>query len=114
MRRSPVTMELEKLRRFRAQVAPDLTLHEDVSKLYKNFTKQQKATTQLDDLWREIAPPEFADRASIKKLSSGGILTVQVTDSAAAWEFDQWLRGGGLATLKKKCKVPVKSIRIDQ
>lgn len=114
MRRSPVTMELEKLRRFRAQIAPDLSIREDVSRLYRDFAKQQKAVGGLDDMWREIAPAEFVDRASIKKLSSTGILTVKAMDAAAAWEFDQWLRGGGMATLRKKCKSPIKSVKIEQ
>jgi len=113
-RRSPVLLELEKLRRFRAKVAPDLSLHQDITELYKNFSKHHKTTGLLDDVWREIAPHEFVDRASIKKIGSDGVLTVVVSDSAAAWEFDQWLRGGGLAAMKKKCKTPIKSVRIEQ
>jgi len=114
MRRSPVTLELEKLRRFRAQVSPDLTMKEDVTKLYRDFNRQQKAATSLDDIWREIAPAAFVDRASIKKISTGGILTIRTSDAAAAWEFDQWLRGGGMAELKKRCKTQIKSVRIEQ
>lgn len=114
MRRSPVTVELEKLRRFRAQIAPDLSIGKDVTKLFKDFAKQQKAVGGLDDLWRSIAPVEFVERASIKKLSNAGVLTIKTTDAAAAWEFDQWLRGGGMATIRKNCKTTIKSVRIEQ
>lgn len=114
IRRSPVTMELEKLRRFKAQVSPDLSMKEDVTRLFKDFSKQQKAANSLDDVWREIAPAAFVDRASIKKISSSGVLTIRTSDAAAAWEFDQWLRGGGMAELKKRCKTQIKSVRIEQ
>lgn len=113
-RRSLVAMELQKLRRFRAKVAPDIALREDVDALYKSFTKKQTAMGTLEDMWKEIAPPEFASRASIKKLSKAGILTIAAKDSAAAYEFDQWLRGGGLVMIKKRSKVTIKSVRVEQ
>lgn len=113
-RRSPVLLELEKLRRFRAKVAPDLSLHQDISELYKNFSKHQRTTGLLDDVWREVAPPTLVDRVSIKRICADGELTVLASDAAAAWEFDQWRRGGGLALLKKKCKSPIKTVKIEQ
>jgi len=114
LRRSPVTMELEKLRRFRAKVSPDLSLYEDVDELFRTFSKQQRSVGLLNDLWKDIAPAQFFERASIKRLSSSGVLTILASDSAAAYEFDQWLRGGGLTTLKKRCKATLKSVKIEQ
>ncbi|MBS0197732.1 MAG: DUF721 domain-containing protein [Planctomycetes bacterium] len=113
MKQSPVTMELQRLRRFKAKVAPDLSLHEDVTALYKNFAKQQKTVGELDDMWREIAPGEFADRATIQKIGSNGVLTIRVADSATQYEFDRWLRGGGLNHIKQRCRTEIKSIKIE-
>jgi hypothetical protein len=113
-RRSPVVMELEKLRRFRAKVAPDLSLHQDVNELYKAFSKQQRNITPLEELWRAIAPVQFLDKASVIKYTTQGVVTVKAADASVAWEFDQWLRGGGLASMKKKSKSPIKSVKIEQ
>ena len=65
-------MELEKLRRFRAQVSPDLTMKEDVTRLFKDFSRQQKAANSLDDVWREIAPAAFVEVNSRNHGTCGG------------------------------------------
>ncbi|MBX3382669.1 MAG: DUF721 domain-containing protein [Phycisphaeraceae bacterium] len=114
MKRTPVTMELERLRRFKAKVAPDLSMHEDIDEVYKSFAKQQKAVGALDDMWKQIAPPQFIARASVQKLSSTGVLTIKAEDAATAYEFDRWLRGGGLAFLKQRCRVTLKSVKVQQ
>lgn len=113
-RRSPVVMELEKLRRFKAKVSPDLSLHQDVSELYKTFSKQQRNISPLEELWRTIAPVQFIDKASVVKYTPQGVVTIKAADAATVWEFDQWLRAGGLASMKKKSKSPIKSVKIEQ
>ncbi|MBL9002414.1 MAG: DUF721 domain-containing protein [Phycisphaerae bacterium] len=113
MRQSPVTMELARLRRFKAQMAPDLSMQKSVTDLYRTFTKQQKAVSELDDTWRQIAPEEFADRASLHKISANGVMTIKASDSATAFEFDRWLRSGGLLEIKQRCKTTVKSVKIE-
>src|SRR5262245_19637764 len=101
--------QIETMRKFRVK-ARDLSIGAEIDKIGRELTKRQRAAAGMDAAWEQLAPGELAALSSVERLTPGGVLVVRVSDASAAFEIDQWLRGGGLEALRGRC--PRKHMRV--
>jgi hypothetical protein len=104
--------EVSRLRKYRAAKPRDLSIGGEVDRLRKQATRSAGALGGLDELWGELLPRELAPLCRPRRLTAGGVLTVQADDAAAVYEMDQWVRGGGLALLRSACRATLRSVKI--
>jgi hypothetical protein len=111
MRRDP-QRELEQLRRYRNRGGADLSISKAVESLTRQVVRQAGACAGLDSAWAEVVPAGLVGLTQVIRLSPGGVLTVRATDAAAAYELDQWVRGGGLAVLRQACRRTLRRVKV--
>jgi hypothetical protein len=104
--------ELARLRKHRGSKRRDLSIGEEVERVRKQAARRAGALGGLDEQWGELVPRELAGVSRPRRLTSGGVLTVQADDAAAMYELDQWLRGGGLAVLRGACGATLRSAKV--
>lgn len=102
---------VENLRRSRTR--PDRRV--DSSELFTAVGAEAGRTARrLGDTggaWGELCPEAWRDRTSVEGVSRG-VLTVRVTDSAARFELDRWLRAGGEDALIRACRTGIRKVKL--
>jgi len=104
--------ELARLRTFRNRPQRDTSIAGDCEAVRKQLVRHQNAAGGLDLAWMELVPPQLLAQSSAVRLTPGGILTVQVSDTVALYEVDQWLRSGGLAALRARSSVTLRRVKL--
>lgn len=92
---------------------PEVSIVPAVEEFAKRFAKQVKAIGGLEGALDELLPEELRGRVRFGKLTPGGVLVLAATDSAAAYELDQWQRAGGLAALRARSSAKILRVKID-
>ena len=63
------------------------------------------------EAWNEIVPEPLASSVRLDGVAAG-VLNVRVTDSAARFELDRFLRAGGEAALLKRMPLAIRRVKI--
>lgn len=113
MRGTPA-QKLRALREFRKPREFDTSITHNIEKLRKDISKRFAASGGLDAALAEHAPAIVASGVTVQRVTPGGIATLIVSDAAAGYELDIWLRTGGLEVLRAGCKVALRRIRVVQ
>jgi hypothetical protein len=103
--------DLQRLRGWRNFRERDLSIGGALADLTKDLRRQHRAVGGIGEAWAALVPPEVRRGAELVKLSRG-VLTVKVTDAAARFALDRWLRGGGEAALARAPGVVVKRVKL--
>lgn len=111
--RSPLE-NISALRSLRAKPAFDNSLSAAIEPIRKQFVRQHKAAAGVDTSWNTHAPANLRPLAQFDRLTPGGLLTLKVSDAAAAYEIDHWLRSGGLDLLRAACTKPLRRVKLVQ
>jgi hypothetical protein len=109
-RREPLP-DLQKLRGWRNPRERNLSLAPALADLTRDLRRQHKAVGGIGEAWAATVPAEFGRAAELVRLSRG-VLTVKVTDAAARFALDRWLRSGGEAALARAPGVSVKRVKL--
>jgi hypothetical protein len=104
--------QLRLLQRYRNKPKADFSIAKDVEAIRKALVRTANAAGGMEEVWGELVPQGLAGVSRVVKLTPGGVLTVSANDSAVVYELDQWLRGGGLATLRARCKVTLRRVKL--
>jgi hypothetical protein len=113
VKRSTLKDELTRLRKWRVKPGPEVSIAPAVEEFAKRFAKQVKAVGGLEGALEELLPEELRGRVRFGKLTPGGVLVLAATDSAAAYELDQWQRAGGLAAMRQRCSTKILRAKIE-
>jgi hypothetical protein len=103
--------ELARLRRYRNRPDPDLSLAAPLRDAGRELQRQCRAASGIAGAWTEVLPPDLSRGSEVLSFSRG-LLTVRTADSAARFQIDRFLRGGGQAALARRAGVAVRRIRL--
>ena len=103
--------DLKKLRAYRNAPERDLGIGGVARDAAAEVKRQYRAVGGLGEAWSAIVPADLAARAELVRLSRG-VLTVRVTDAAARFAIDRFLRSGGEAAIAQASKTAVKRIKL--
>ena len=73
--------------------------------------RMERSTGAAATAWAAAVPPALARHTALVSLVRG-TLTVRVTDAAARFELDRWLRDGGELQVVRRCVTSLTRIRI--
>lgn len=113
MRRTPA-QQLRAIREFRKPREFDTSITRNLEKLRKEISKRHASSGGLDAALAEHAPAVVASGVTVQRVTPGGVATLVVSDAAAGYELDIWLRTGGTEILRASCKVALRRIRVVQ
>lgn len=92
---------IERLERLR----PSRAIRErqpDTTRLFASAAREQKRAAKalggVAEVFEAVVPPELASSCSLAGMR-GGLLTIEVSSSAARYALDRFLRDGGEAAL---------------
>lgn len=74
--------------------------------------RPMKQAGRLAELWRELVPPEFADRTALRSFR-GGVLRITVADAATQFHLDRLLRQSLLAAIRAEFKGNLRSVKLE-
>lgn len=103
--------ELLKVRRWRNPTSRDLSIIAAVGDARAAVERTSRSTSALDRAWGAVAPPELSGRAWPLSCARG-VLTIRVSDAAARWEVDRWLRSGAERELARTARMGIRKIRL--
>jgi hypothetical protein len=89
-----------------------LSIGDEVERVRKQAARRAGALGGLDEQWGGLLPPELGPLCRPRRLTAGGVLTVEARDSAAVYELDQWLRGGGIGLLRGACRSTLRNVKV--
>lgn len=102
---------LEQLRTWRNRPERDLTLAEPLAREVKLIRRLERSMGSIATAWQDLVPADVASRTALVGVSRG-VLTVRVSDSAARYELDRWLRTGGETAIIRRCVNGLTRIRL--
>ncbi|MCE7973089.1 MAG: hypothetical protein DYG92_02005 [Leptolyngbya sp. PLA1] len=111
MRRTPA-QKLRALREYRKPREFDTGITHNIEKLSKEISKRHVSSGGLDTAIAEHAPAVVASGVTVQRVTPGGVATLVVSDAAAGYELDIWLRTGGMEILRANCKVALRRVRV--
>lgn len=103
--------EIERRRGQRVWPERDLSLAEILGDEERKLRQRHRAVGCVAGLWNELTPAELVEKTELVGLTRG-VLRVRVTDSAARFALDRWLRSGGEAELVRRAPVGVRKIKL--
>jgi hypothetical protein len=103
--------ELLRVRGWRNPRSRDLSIVAAVGDARVAAERASRSTSSLDRAWAAACPAELAGRAWPLSCARG-VLTVRVSDAAARWELDRWLRSGGERELARAARVAIRRTRL--
>ncbi len=102
--------QIESLRKYRDLPRPDLGLDGPLASLQKELSVRVRVGGVLEEAWEELLPEGLRQRTSPVGIRRG-VLTVRVGDSGADYLLSAWLRGGGMAALRKRVRAPIQRVK---
>ena len=112
MRRPSALTQINALRQYRVRPPRDASIGADVNALHRTFVRQQKQAGGFETIWSELVPAEIATVTQVDRYTKTGVLVVRVQDSAARYQAQQWLAGGGLESLRAKAPGTLKLVQL--
>lgn len=106
-----VAREIGLLRRYRCPGERDLGLGSLLAEEAARARRLVRASDASGAAW-EAAAPEWLRSASKVVGLRGGVLTVRVTNAAARFRADRWLRGGGEALVVRASAKPMHRVKV--
>jgi hypothetical protein len=103
--------ELEKLRRWRARRAFDMSIGPEVELAASTAARTSRRLAGLIEAWEAVVPPEIAAHSRINGLR-GGTAQVTVDSAAIRYELDRHLRCGGEAELRRQFGATLVRVRL--
>jgi hypothetical protein len=103
---------IEALRQWRAPKSRDLSLARPLRDLTADLRRSRGSADGLRSAWDELAPPAIRASGHVERLSPNGVLTIRLSHAAAAYDAEQWLRGGGFDALRARSTKSVRAYRI--
>lgn len=79
--------------------------------MQRRFGRDARRFAGVGEAWCSMCPGHLLDRTAILGLSRGE-LRIAVADSAAMYELDRYLRGGGEAALARTSSAPMHRVRL--
>lgn len=110
-RRPTPAAAITQLRRWRTRPDPDLSLAGVMAGQARTIQKLERSTGAAATAWTAAVPPALARHTALISLVRG-TLTVRVTDAAARFELDRWLRDGGELQVIRRCVTSLTRIRL--
>lgn len=102
---------VERLRALRNHPAKELSLAPLIGDAADGYKRRMRNLGSLGAAWRDLAPPELVNTSELVGLARG-VLTIRAADSAARFEIDRWLRGGGEIELVKRAAARLTRVRV--
>ena len=108
----PIDHELDMLRtRAAARSAVGRSLSSFMATAQRDLIKRERRLGDVNEAWASVCPAPLLERTAILSLNHG-VLRIAVADSAAMYELDRCLRGGGEVELARACQAPVHRVRL--
>lgn len=102
---------IERLRSLRVKPERDLTLTRAFLGEQVVLRRLRRSNAGLAEAWTSVAPDGLRERAMLRGVSAG-VATIAVTDAAARYQVDRWLRSGGEKALLRACPAPVRKVKV--
>jgi hypothetical protein len=96
--------DLSKLRAWRVRREYDTSIGASVRDAAARVEQQRRAGRGAGESWEQLVPARVRERCHVV-LVQRGVLTVKVSDAAARFEVDRWLRAGGELELVKRAGI---------
>jgi len=97
----PQLRALERVQTNRARPGRDLSIKGLIARTAADATRAQRRLGELAALWEEIVPAQISRHTAFTGLHRG-VLAVAFDSSAAGFELDRFLRGGGEDELRRR------------
>jgi len=65
----------------------------------------------VSQAWTDLVPARLRARCRLVRLQRG-VLDVAAGDASGRYEFDRWMRSGGLAALRDAATAPINRVRV--
>ncbi|MGD9689260.1 MAG: DciA family protein [Phycisphaerales bacterium] len=99
-----------RLRALRTPPERDLSVAGPIARAASELKRRATNLGALGPAFDELVPPALRARAHLEGLRRG-VLTVRCADSAARYELDRWLRGGGEISLIRRSGARLTRVR---
>jgi hypothetical protein len=104
-------MRLARLRALRNFPQPAWSLAGAVEAERSRVARAYRAVGGAALAWAAAAPADLVARSRVLRLARG-VLTVQVSDDAARFALDRWLRSGGQADLARRTPSTLRKVHL--
>lgn len=111
MKDAAVIANLTKLREMRVRKDDAPRVDVALAKMADELSRVEKKLGGAGAAWASVCPAGLAERATPVSLARG-TLNVEVSDAAARYELDRWLRGGGERALVAASRTPIRKVRL--
>lgn len=107
----PGLLGVARTRQARVRPARELSIATDMDATLRELRKVQRAVGGVAKAWREVVPPELAERCRLVGISRG-TLEVVVPDAPTRFALDRFLRSGGERSLVQASIPGLQRVRI--
>lgn len=102
---------LDRLREIRPSPRFSPTIADDARRVGAMASRSFKDMGAVAEAWADLVPGRLRERCRLMRLQRG-VLEVAAGDAAGRYEFDRWMRGGGLAALRDAATAPINRVRV--
>ena len=105
------TLQLQKLREWRARREKDTSVRTAIVDLRRSLKKSNKQLSQLLEAWDEVVPTHLLQTAHPISFK-GGTLEVSTDGAPTAYQLKRLIRAGLLHDLHQRCSCSLRQIRV--
>lgn len=94
--------DIDRLRGWRVRER-DVTIGNMLSGIQRDLKQSARREAAAEDAWRRVLPDALAMSVAGGAISRMGVLTLRMSDAAAKYELNRWIRDGGERALRGAC-----------
>jgi len=103
--------ELDALRSIRVYKDRDVGIGNDLKKLARGYSRDQKGLGEIAEHWQQLASPGVQESASLRSFARG-VLAIDVPDASVKYMLDRELRSGLQRSLIRAAGASLRSVRV--